>query len=82
MMKVHYERYLGAENWARMTGCNIPEALLDLYGGEDLSLPERNPEHAVRFERKREWNRRRREAVGSFIHHRFAFVDMGAVANG
>lgn len=61
-MRVHYERYLGAENWARMTGLDIHEALRDMYGDEDLTLPEKNPDSVVKFERRKEWNRRRLEA--------------------
>ena len=73
MMKVHYERYLGAENWARMTGRSIPEALADLYGGEDLTLPERGQDHQVRFARRREWNMRKLR--GEVAHHMWAYVE-------
>jgi len=79
MMKVHYERYLGAENWARMTGCHILDALRFLYDGEDLSLPERGPDQTVKIARRREWNRRRLAAGGGLLglHPTFAFVEAG-----
>lgn len=73
MMKVHYGRYLGAENWARMTGRSIVEALEDLYGGEDLTLPERDHDQAVAFERRREWNMRKLR--GEVAHHMWAYVE-------
>ena len=74
-MKVHYERYLGAENWARMTGMGIPEALKFLYDGENLLLPERNHDQAVAFERRREWNMRKLR--GEVPHHMWAYVSEG-----
>lgn len=78
-MKVHYERYLGAENWARMTGCSIHEALNFLYAGEDITLPERGPDQMVKLERRLEWNRRRMEAGGGLLglHHTYAFLGEG-----
>ena len=78
-MKVHYERYLGAENWAEMTGCSIPEALSFLYDGEDMTLPEKMPGQTVKFERRMEWNRRRLEAGGGLLglHHTYAFLEEG-----
>ena len=76
MMKVHYERFIGAENFSKMTGRTIPEALHFLYAGEDLTLPEKRPDQAVKFERRREWNRRRLAAGGGLLglHPTFAFV--------
>lgn len=73
MMKVHYERYLGAENWARMTGRSIVEALAYLYGDEDLTLPERDHDQAVAFARRREWNMRKLR--GEVAHHMWAYVE-------
>lgn len=75
-MKVHYERYLSAENWARMTGRSIVEALEDLYGGEDLTLPERNHDQAVAIERKREWGER--WLNGEAQHRIWAYVEENA----
>ena len=76
-MKVHYERYLGAENWAKMAGCSIHEALRFLYDGEDLTLPEKMPDQTVKFERRMEWNRRRLKAGGGLLglHHAYAFLE-------
>ena len=78
-MKVHYERYLGAENWAKMTGCSIHEALRFLYDGEDLTLPEKMPGQTVKIARRLEWNRRRLEAGGGLLglHHAYAFLEEG-----
>jgi len=77
MMKVHYERFIGAENIARMTGRSIPEALHFLYAGENLTLPEKGQDQTVKIERRREWNRRRLAAgVGLLgLHPTFAFVE-------
>jgi len=79
MMKVHYERYLGAENFSKMTKCTIPEALHFLYACEDLSLPERGPDQTVKIARRLEWNRRRLAAGGGLLglHPTFAFVEGG-----
>ena len=79
MMKVHYERFIGAENFSKMTGRTIPEALHFLYDGEDLTLPERGQDQTVKIERRREWNRRRLEAGGGLLglHPTFAFVEAG-----
>lgn len=78
-MKVHYERYLGAENFSKMTGCPIHEALRFLYDGEDMTLPEKMPEQSVKIERRLEWNRRRLEAGGGLLglHHTYAFLEEG-----
>lgn len=78
-MKVHYERYLGAENFSNMTGCSIHEALYFLYDGEDMTLPEKMPEQSVKIERRLEWNRRRLEAGGGLLglHPSFVFVEAG-----
>lgn len=78
-MKVHYERYLGAENFSKMTGCPIHEALRFLYDGEDMTLPERGQDQTVKIERRMEWNRRRLEAGGGLLglHPSFVFVEAG-----
>lgn len=78
-MKVHYERYLGAENFSKMTGCPIHEALRFLYDGEDMTLPERGQDQTVKIARRLEWNRRRLEAGGGLLglHPTYAFVETG-----
>ena len=76
MVKVHYERYLGAENWARMTGRSIVEALRDLYGDGGLTLPGKNMDHLLRFEWRRVWNERVRN--GEAQHHTWAYVEKNA----
>ena len=54
--KVHYERYLLAMRSSEAWGVGILDILEHMFGGEDLTLPEKSMDHRVRFELKRQWN--------------------------
>ena len=61
--KVHYERYLIAQNSVVAWELSLDKALETLYGGEDLSLPEKHMNEKLRSELARQWNEMRRDAA-------------------